>query len=544
MAYQSIPGTGSGLQFLNYPFGDTTYTKVFVGGLAWETQSETLRRHFEQYGQILEAVVITDKHTGRSKGLMNDFQEGVSVNHMKRGGCVFSGLRDSKAETKHWLVELSKYASCPIEENEVPHFTHLLQVMGLSLVRFNGKTSCSVTWLEEVHCSHAIWVEEVLLQSALQLLEYLCYHYSPEENLFQPRRNDREWKGVTFCDPESAKKACVDPNPVIDGRRANCNLASLGRPQPALPYGRLRSAMPYFGIHQMPRGAYIGSPSIHQPVPFSYQPGVAYPPYGYTSFGPEYAYPQGVYNPHMGQHYLQIYGVPGTVNTNIVPYGQMGHPLSGNHGYPTIQGYVTPGRHVLQYGGPLVSGVTTDTIATTQAPYLAGIPAPAPGQARIIMPGRPPQFIQSSGSDQMAGRPSRVHQGYSGVACKILSCSESQSRKTCKFPSLTSTITITRHVAAFHFLPSFHSPPLPLPPSTHTTAIAHLSISFRGPSYPHAASTFYLLNFYHPHSISPISIIYISPSAPTPTSNSRCHFLFTHAVLTATQSNFTLELPA
>ncbi|CAL5365102.1 unnamed protein product [Camellia sinensis] len=92
----------------------------------------------------------------------------------------------------------------------------------------------------------------------------------------------------------------------------------------------------------------------------------------YASFGPEYAYPQGVYNPHMGQHYLQIYGVPGTVNTNIVPYGQMGHPFSGNHGYPTIQGYVTPGRHVLQYGGPLVSGVTTDTIVITQAQYLAG----------------------------------------------------------------------------------------------------------------------------------------------------------------------------
>lgn len=48
--------------------GDTTYTKVFVGGLAWETQNDTLRRYFEQFGDILEAVVITDKNTGRSKG--------------------------------------------------------------------------------------------------------------------------------------------------------------------------------------------------------------------------------------------------------------------------------------------------------------------------------------------------------------------------------------------------------------------------------------------------------------------------------------------
>lgn len=74
MAYQSIPGpssgssSSSGFQYMNSPFGDTTYTKVFVGGLAWETQSETMRHYFEQFGDILEAVVITDKNTGRSKG--------------------------------------------------------------------------------------------------------------------------------------------------------------------------------------------------------------------------------------------------------------------------------------------------------------------------------------------------------------------------------------------------------------------------------------------------------------------------------------------
>ncbi|KAG6479812.1 hypothetical protein ZIOFF_063286 [Zingiber officinale] len=49
-------------------FGDTTYTKVFVGGLAWETQRDTMKKYFEQFGDILEAVVITDKNTGRSKG--------------------------------------------------------------------------------------------------------------------------------------------------------------------------------------------------------------------------------------------------------------------------------------------------------------------------------------------------------------------------------------------------------------------------------------------------------------------------------------------
>ncbi|KAF0913356.1 hypothetical protein E2562_022158 [Oryza meyeriana var. granulata] len=48
--------------------GDTTFTKLFVGGLAWETRRNVVRCHFEQFGEIVEAVIIADKHTGRSKG--------------------------------------------------------------------------------------------------------------------------------------------------------------------------------------------------------------------------------------------------------------------------------------------------------------------------------------------------------------------------------------------------------------------------------------------------------------------------------------------
>lgn len=48
--------------------GDTTLTKVFVGRLAWETPMEAMREHFDKYGEILEAVIISDKVTGKSKG--------------------------------------------------------------------------------------------------------------------------------------------------------------------------------------------------------------------------------------------------------------------------------------------------------------------------------------------------------------------------------------------------------------------------------------------------------------------------------------------
>ncbi|KAF9589509.1 hypothetical protein IFM89_025219 [Coptis chinensis] len=71
MAYQSIPdpsSSSSGFHLFNSPFGDTTSTKVFVGGLAWETQSETMCCYFDQFEDILEAVVITNRITRRSKG--------------------------------------------------------------------------------------------------------------------------------------------------------------------------------------------------------------------------------------------------------------------------------------------------------------------------------------------------------------------------------------------------------------------------------------------------------------------------------------------
>ena len=47
---------------------DTTFTKIFVGGLPYHTTDDTLRKFFERFGDIDEAVVITDRATGKSRG--------------------------------------------------------------------------------------------------------------------------------------------------------------------------------------------------------------------------------------------------------------------------------------------------------------------------------------------------------------------------------------------------------------------------------------------------------------------------------------------
>ena len=43
-------------------------TKLFVGGLAWGTETEGLRMTFERFGEVKDAVVITDRETGKSRG--------------------------------------------------------------------------------------------------------------------------------------------------------------------------------------------------------------------------------------------------------------------------------------------------------------------------------------------------------------------------------------------------------------------------------------------------------------------------------------------
>ncbi|NXQ20980.1 RB24B protein, partial [Peucedramus taeniatus] len=64
---------------------DTTYTKIFVGGLPYHTTDSSLRKYFEVFGDIEEAVVITDRQTGKSRGygFVSAGARGRAV-----GGCV------------------------------------------------------------------------------------------------------------------------------------------------------------------------------------------------------------------------------------------------------------------------------------------------------------------------------------------------------------------------------------------------------------------------------------------------------------------------
>ncbi|XP_020249574.1 RNA-binding protein 24-like isoform X1 [Asparagus officinalis] len=234
-----VAGTG------NYggQFGDTTYTKVFVGGLAWETQKETMRKYFEQFGDILEAVVITDKNSGRSKG----------------------------------------------------------------------------------------------------------YGF------------------VTFSEPEAAMRACVDPAPVIDGRRANCNLASLGvqRSTPTTPQnGCNRSFRVMKSFPSAAAGIQSGLGTAfptHTAAPhYAIHQGIPYNVYGYPPYSAEYNYPSGYYNVYGGA--TAQYPMYGGTSGAFYPYIQYGQGGAAAYGH-AAQGYNTQYPHMFQYPAALASSAAVTGFA-------------------------------------------------------------------------------------------------------------------------------------------------------------------------------------
>ncbi|KAI3466440.1 hypothetical protein Pfo_023103 [Paulownia fortunei] len=47
---------------------ETDQGKLFVGGISWDTNEERLKEYFGAYGEVVEAVIMRDRTTGRARG--------------------------------------------------------------------------------------------------------------------------------------------------------------------------------------------------------------------------------------------------------------------------------------------------------------------------------------------------------------------------------------------------------------------------------------------------------------------------------------------
>ncbi|MCD7461896.1 hypothetical protein HAX54_047353 [Datura stramonium] len=53
---------------LKHSIDDSSAGKLFVGGIAWETTEESFRKHFSQFGEITDSVIMMDRISGRPRG--------------------------------------------------------------------------------------------------------------------------------------------------------------------------------------------------------------------------------------------------------------------------------------------------------------------------------------------------------------------------------------------------------------------------------------------------------------------------------------------
>lgn len=42
--------------------------KLFIGGISWDTDEDRLREYFQAFGEVMEAVIMKDRKTGRARG--------------------------------------------------------------------------------------------------------------------------------------------------------------------------------------------------------------------------------------------------------------------------------------------------------------------------------------------------------------------------------------------------------------------------------------------------------------------------------------------
>ena len=80
----------------------TIPTKLFVGSLSDSTSNATLRAHFEPFGLVAEAVVITDRSTGASRNF--GF---VTMADRKDAPATISALHHSELDGNRIVVNVA-----------------------------------------------------------------------------------------------------------------------------------------------------------------------------------------------------------------------------------------------------------------------------------------------------------------------------------------------------------------------------------------------------------------------------------------------------
>lgn len=109
--------------------------KLFIGGISWDTSEERLREYFQTFGEVVEAVIMKDRSTGRARGFgFVVFANASVAEKVVRERHVIDGRTVSHASSfaQHFSLETSAAFLCSLFLNPV----NAIQNMCNLLVKF------------------------------------------------------------------------------------------------------------------------------------------------------------------------------------------------------------------------------------------------------------------------------------------------------------------------------------------------------------------------------------------------------------------------
>ncbi|XP_060209758.1 UBP1-associated protein 2C-like [Lycium barbarum] len=322
--------------------GDISHRKLFIRGLGWETTTDKLKQVFSVYGELDEAIVITDKGSGKSKGY--GF---VTFKHVD--GAILS------------LKEPNKKIDGRITVTQLAAAGNSSSGKG-SLQSGGGGGGVDVA-------VRKIYVGNVPFEiSSEKLLNHFSMYGEIEEGPLGFDKQTGKAKGFAFFvykTEEGAKAALVDPVKTVEGHQVLCKLATdnkKGKQQQQQPQQNMMGpgGMPNTDDRMMPGSNYGGGvpvsglgpytgysgPGImQQQPPPQPQPGMVNPHAiggpGYGNQGPPASFTGGYaggYAGGAGGDYSGNaggYRMPQSSAAGMPPSSGGGYPDGGSYGYPS-----------------------------------------------------------------------------------------------------------------------------------------------------------------------------------------------------------------
>jgi len=296
--------------------------KIFIGGLDPATTKENLEQYFSQYGTIIDAVVMTDATTQRSRGfgfVTFDAAEPLDAVQNARPHTVLNKVVDTRRAMPRDQV---------LQKED------------------NNKDSSA---------AKKVFVGGINKDTTDDQFRDYCSAYGPVESIFVQRKGERHYGFCTFEDFDSADKMILHKEHQLNGstlqvkkampksklnasnNSMNNSMGSFGAPyQPMAP-----APMGYNGYPQvMPQMGAQNAWRPNQPGMAGGQarPGQQQQPYAYAQGGyPNMYLPMQQQQQQTGAQSYGAYGRPGATATGAQnPSGQTqnsGYQYPGNQSY-------------------------------------------------------------------------------------------------------------------------------------------------------------------------------------------------------------------